>query len=116
MMPNKGKCFIALLFLLACSVSGTAGSDNRVIVSTHYMPPWIFNDCTGAAMEIIGSAFAVQGVEVSCVVSSHKRMIHDFTHNRTNFAFPFPKSLLKSQDAFLTAPFVKFTDVVWFYI
>ncbi len=104
-----------LLFLLFVAhftmASPNFYKNGKLVVSTHYSPPWSYKDCRGAEIDIIRLAFKEVGIEITCKSSSYGRLVANFLAKKTLFASPVVKSDGNKVGAFYSDSFISYVDI-----
>lgn len=85
---------------------------DKLIISTHFSPPWSIEDCNGAELEIINESFKAVGIDIICNSSSYARHAKNFADKKVLFASPIVKSEGDKVGAFFSERFIDYVDVV----
>ena len=108
-----------MLIFLSFVTTAPASENNEqpnnkqvLVISTHYSPPWSFDDCTGAEIDVIKLAFKEVGISVVCSFSSYARLVQNFVDLKVQFASPVIKMEGDQVGAFYSANFVPYVDVI----
>jgi len=108
--------FLILPLLCLSSYASESHYENgKLIVGTHYSPPWSYKDCSGAEIDIIRLAFREKGIGITCAYSSYGRLVSNFKQKKLLFFSPIVLQEIKANKAYAATGFIKYTDVVASY-
>ena len=107
----KKALILCLIFVYNQSFAKNYYRDGKLLIATHYSPPWSYTNCTGAEIDIIKAAFKVSNIEIECISSSYARLVTTFLNKQVLFASPVAKMEGKKVGAHYSKRFIDYTDV-----
>lgn len=108
-------CFSMQVSARRVAETPLAFQDGKLIVFTHYSPPWSFEDCRGAEIDIVRLAFKEVGIEIQCISSSYERLVKMFHNKRVVFASPVTRVEGEKVGAYYSSRFIEYVDVIVSY-
>lgn len=107
--------FIFGLTSLSMAADKNHYRNGKLVIGTHYSPPWSYKDCRGAEIDIIRYAFREKGIEITCSSSSYGRLVQSFIQKKYLFSSPIVAEVIKSNKAYASNSFIKYFDVIASY-
>ena len=87
-------------------------AQDKIVIGTHYSPPWSNGDCTGAEIDVIKEAFSFSGISIECKYYSYARLVRTFLDKKVIFATPITKFDGDSKNVYYSDKFHRYVDVV----
>ena len=101
---------LTILFLLFSNF--LVFSQDKIVIGTHYSPPWSNGDCTGAEIDVIKEAFSYSGISIECKYYSYARLVRSFLGKKIVFATPITKLDGDTKNVYYSDKFHRYVDVV----